>query len=336
MQISDALHRRLLATCARLEHLVTLEIRPLAGGLPAGIVAPTAAQSRAAQNGTPVKNAVDGLLKACTPASRVLVVTGAGVEPALPGGETDGPLGALVLARGIARGTGAKVTVVCEARHAGPVEACLAVLECETSVALVVAPDDIAASEIEGLVPEALGAVIFVEKDGPNEQGNFHGIRGNKRPAGSVSPLYMLADIARGRGGLTIGVGDGGNEVGFGKIRNSLMPILPREGKALSADEGVVTVTETDVLVTASVSNWGAYAINAGLAVALGRPELLHTPDEERALISAAISGGARDGATSRADLAVDGISNDGNSAVVALMQSIVSCALAAPEEIKI
>ncbi len=330
------MHDSLSETCARLEHLMTLEIRPLTGGLPAGIIAPTAALSRSAQSGAPVLKAVQGLTAACQGTSEVIVVTGAGVAPALPSGETDGPLGAVVLARGIAMALGARVTIVSEDSHAPAAKACLAELTQSDGVDLRAVPVGISETDVSALISPATTAIIFVEKDGPNETGSFHGIRGNRRPEGTVSGLHKLADLARERGIFTVGVGDGGNEVGFGKIRSELMQILPRHGRALSSDEGVVTVTETNVLITASVSNWGAYAINAGLAVAMGRPDLLHSADDEIRLIRAAVAAGARDGATSRPDEAVDGISKEGNAAIASLMQDIVRCALAASVEFEI
>lgn len=336
LQTPTAHSTRLNETCARLEHLITLEIRPFSGGLPVGIVAPTADISRHVQGGSPLQNAALGLIGACNDQSHVLIVTGAGVAPALPAGETDGPLGAVVLARGIARTTNAQVTLLCEERHLPPIENCLAVLENTESIKLQPVANEVTRNEIAGLMPGTLNAVVFIEKDGPNEKGNFHGIRGNRRPDRSVTPLHCLADLARERKILTIGVGDGGNEVGFGKIRRDLEAILPNGGKVRFGNEGVITVTETDILVTASVSNWGGYAINAALALAFDSPELLHSPEEEIKLIEAAIAGGARDGATSRPDLAVDGISCAGNAAVTALIKDIVQCALNTPEPIEL
>ena len=50
--------------------------------------------------------------------------------------------------------------------------------------------------------------------------------------------------------------------------------------------EGMATVTPADVLVVAAVSNWGAYGIEASLAILLERPELLHTTMEARRVIA--------------------------------------------------
>src|SRR3990172_6436377 len=59
------------------------------------------------------------------PGAAVLLLTGAGAPPSLPWGETDGPLGAAVLARGVVLAFGARPLVVAEARFRGPVVAAL-------------------------------------------------------------------------------------------------------------------------------------------------------------------------------------------------------------------
>ena len=83
----------------------------------------------------------------------------------------------------------------------------------------------------------------------------------------------MLAEVARSQGVLTIGIGDGGNEVGFGAVRQEIAESLPSAGRCLNGcPSGVVTVITTDIMVSASVSNWGAYAVAAALAVLRREP----------------------------------------------------------------
>jgi hypothetical protein len=169
-------------------------------------------------------------------------------------------------------------------------------------------------------------AVIFVERPGPNAEGYFHGIRGDCGSPEGVGHLYLLADAARGQGVLTIGIGDGGNEVGFGAVRRQIADSLPLAGRCLNGcPSGVVTAIATDIMVSASVSNWGAYAVAAALAVLRRQPALLHTPELERELIATSVAAGARDGATFAADLLVDGIDCTGHTSFVGLLRSIVS-----------
>ena len=60
-------------------------------------------------------------------------------------------------------------------------------------------------------------------------------------------------------------------------------------------------------LVVAGVSNWGAYGVVAELARLAGRP-LLHTAEEEQAMVRACVDAGAVDGLTRRAEPTVDGL----------------------------
>src|SRR5207248_3184869 len=83
----------------------------------------------------------------------------------------------------------------------------------------------------------------------------------------------------------TVGVGDGGNEIGMGRVRAR----LAREGPLMARIASIVPV---DHPVVAGVSNWGAYGIVAQLARLTGR-SLLHTPAEERRLIDACGGAGA-------------------------------------------
>ena len=114
------------------------------------------------------------------------------------------------------------------------------------------------------------------------------------------------------RAPLTIGVGDGGNEIGMGSVRT----LLARESRLVARTASVVPV---DHLVVAGVSNWGAYGIVAQLGRVTGQ-SLLHTPAEERRVIDACVSAGAVDGITRRKEPTVDTLSADTHAALVALL----------------
>ncbi|GAB7542761.1 glutamate cyclase domain-containing protein [Cupriavidus sp. PET2-C1] len=316
----------------RLDRLMTVEIRPLTGGLPAGYVAPMYAACRR-HHGLPLTTlAARKLLAAVKPGDTVLIATGAGVPPKLPLGETDGPPGAAVLARAFALGFGARAVLITEDAHMSPVAAVADVvrrtLKGKGSVEVQAFPKGVQMGRMaaELMVRETKpSAVLFVERDGPNVEGYFHGVRGDCREPESVAHVYQLANVARNRHILTVGIGDGGNEVGFGAVRDEITAVHPLGAKCLrGCASGVVTTTATDVVVSASVSNWGAYAVAAALASALEMPDLIHTPELEKELITATVESGARDGATSLAEDAVDGIDWKGHAAFVGILNSIV------------
>jgi hypothetical protein len=58
----------------------------------------------------------------------------------------------------------------------------------------------------------------------------------------------------------TTSIGDGGNELGMGKVKNEVE-------KYVEHGEQIACVVSCDYLITAGVSNWGGYAIAVGLHV---------------------------------------------------------------------
>lgn len=329
----------------RIDRLMTLEIRPLSGGLPTGIVVPMYEVCRAHHGGPLSMAAANALIGRVTPGSTVLIATGAGVSPKLPRGETDGPIGAAALAIALVKGLQAQVVFVTEEAHMPPVLAAVQLInsklaawaeEDDGRLAPPVAiesfpvgmnPGQIRSREI--IEKHRPTAVVFVERDGPNVEGQFHGVRGDCRDPLAVGYVYLLAYHAAESSILTIGIGDGGNEVGFGAVREAIRDVLPMRGRSLAGHaSGVVTVVETDVTVSASVSNWGAYAVAAALGVLLGNPNVLHDADTEHELIAVTVAAGARDGATSKQSMVVDGIEFGGHLAFVALMRTVANISI--------
>jgi hypothetical protein len=129
--------------------------------------------------------------------------------------------------------------------------------------------------------------------------------------------MFLLAHRRTGRRSaraplVTIGVGDGGNEVGMGNARGA----LSRQGALMAR---IASSVRVDHLVVAGVSNWGAYGIVTQLGRLAGQP-LLHTPDDERRLIAACVDAGAVDGVTRQRERTVDRMDADTHAAIVALL----------------
>jgi hypothetical protein len=99
---------------------------------------------------------------------------------------------------------------------------------------------------------------------------------------------------------VTVGVGDGGNEVGMGTVR-------ARVARAGGVFAQIASVVKAKHLVVAGVSNWGAYGIVAELGRLTGCA-LLHTSEEEQAMVQACVDAGAVDGLTHRPEPTVDGL----------------------------
>jgi hypothetical protein len=113
----------------------------------------------------------------------------------------------------------------------------------------------------------------------------------------------------------SIGIGDGGNEIGMGNLAEIIPTVekLPRDP----------AVTRVDRLVIASVSNWGGYGLVAALSRLVGR-DLLPSVEEDRRLIRFMVDRGAVDGATGERRYYVDNFTLEENAAVLRRLHAAV------------
>ncbi|MEE8151627.1 MAG: glutamate cyclase domain-containing protein [candidate division NC10 bacterium] len=250
----------------------------------------------------------------------VVLLTGAGAPPELPAGETDGPLGIAVLGRALQLGLGARPVVISEERNLGPIRAALEVTRAACSLLPIpCGQEEPGYRLLEELRPTAL---ISVEKLGPNPKGVIHDTRGRDVSASHAS-VRGLFDSARDRGVLTVAVGDRGNEVGFGLLGGPHVRPRLRPGRCRCPCRGSIACDiRADVLVVSSISNWGAYGVVTCLQTLTDR-RLLHTPEDEAAMLEAAVNAGARDGVTHTATFTVDGADLTVQQAVVTLLGNI-------------
>lgn len=321
-----------------IDRAVNIEMR-FRAGLPRGVTYPLYEAARKKQK-TPLTWAAAKLLKERVTAGRhVFVVTGAGAPPGLPKGETDGPPGAAAIARAIEIGLGAKPILLSEARNMPAVimateGAGIAVVNEELfkrrrSCALAIdypLGDDAGRAAAKALFEKFdPAAVIFIEKAGPNAKGMFHSIMGTPRSPDSMANAHYLALLAKEKGVASIGIGDGGNEIGCGNIKDAVAEIQPF-GKdcGCPCHGGIGTVIECDVLVYAAVSNWGAYGVAAALAGHLENREVLHDEATELRILQKCVDGGAMDGAYSRLIPYVDGTSDRVQASLITLLHQIV------------
>ncbi|BAZ12249.1 hypothetical protein NIES4071_40790 [Calothrix sp. NIES-4071] len=145
--------------------------------------------------------------------------------------------------------------------------------------------------------------VISIERPGPGYDGIIRNMRGQDITA-HTAPLHLLFNLPD----ITyIGIGDGGNELGMGKI--------PREviSKSIRYGERIACVTSCDYLIVCGVSNWGADAFLC--ACALLKPEWKSVikeqlkPEVEFKILHTVVSDNlAADGVTGEASLTVDNL----------------------------
>ncbi len=114
----------------------------------------------------------------------------------------------------------------------------------------------------------------------------------------------------------TIAIGDGGNELGLGSLRESHM-------QHVKHGEIIFCATPADFVIPAGISNWGAYALVGALAVLSGQP-LMPPPEQERRVLERLLAAGAVDGCTGQAECSVDGIAWEDYAATLREMHRIV------------
>ena len=110
-------------------------------------------------------------------------------------------------------------------------------------------------------------------------------------------------------------MGDGGNEIGMGRVSRRTLA-------AAGIPLRIVSTVKVDHLVVAGVSNWGAYGIVAQLRRLSGL-DLLHTAADERRMIEHCVGAGAVDGITRRREPTVDGVPLDAHAGIVELMRTL-------------
>lgn len=288
-----------------LDRLTTVEMRTQ--GIPKGIVRHLYA---AARGNEPLSYVLAEALLARS-GGRVAVFTGIVIPQHLPKGEIDGPIGSCVLAQTLEK-LGSPVDVIVPVEMVDVVEAIKRALDGSFEV------------RHEARAVDEYEAVITIEKLGRNRAGATHTILGS--PVEQDFNADDFVDQLNASGRLTVGIGDGGNEVGFGAIYDQARELVPRgRDCGCPCGDGIITATATQLLFPAAVSNFGAYAVVAALALLAERPELAPSPDAVSSAIDAAVRKGCIDGGTFVPHvLADDGIPLEGIKAVVGVMRTIV------------
>lgn len=257
---------------------------------------------------------------------RVAFVTGCFVvrsEPPAP--ETDGPVGAALAGAALAR-SGIPARLVSDARCAAVVRACAEAAGGgdqdddgrAASAGRDLAGDDLPvhASDDPDLLARELTAagvthVVFAERLGPGDDGVVRNMRGED--VGAVTaPLHLLAAGPW----TTVGIGDGGNEVGMGALPPRLVAAAVPHGERIRC--GVAC----DHLVVAGVSNWGAIALAHAVALLRHAPVRV-SPALHEAVLAASVAAGAVDGVLGRMAASVDGVDPALQAEILAALAAI-------------
>jgi hypothetical protein len=176
--------------------------------------------------------------------------------------ETDGPVGTALLAASLAAcGVAARIAV--DSPCADAVRVAVAAAGHGVTVDEMGVVDRPAIERvIETWRQAGVSHAIAIERCGIAADGRPRNMRGVDVSAWTAP----LDDLFLGGSWRKLGVGDGGNEIGMGKLPAGLV------AKHVPNGAQIACVTPCDHLVVAGVSNWGAYGLMAALALSPERP----------------------------------------------------------------
>lgn len=237
-----------------------------------------------------------------------------------PPTETDGPPGTFAIAR-TAAAFGHDVTVTTDDCNAAVFSAALNDLvlpENSGKIALETFPSVFSSEDEERFrkFAKLCDLLISCERAGPGKDGKCYTMRGiDMNEKGLIAPLHRLVEETSCK---TISIGDGGNELGMGKVFENII----NNPKILNGDK-IGCVVAADFLIAASVSNWGGYALSA--AAAFAKVEEINSDDksnslqkwisrclpseeDEISLLDRCVTAGCRDGVSGKMESTVDGM----------------------------
>jgi hypothetical protein len=226
--------------------------------------------------------------------------------------ETDGPVGTALLAAALSA-CGVPSRIAVDTPCAAAVRAAAEAAGQAVAVDEVPLEDAGAITRLAGTwASKGVSHVVAIERCGPSRDGAPRNMRGV-----DVSPWTAPLDaLFLGGGWARLAVGDGGNEIGMGKLPAGLI------GRTVPNGEQIACITSCDHLVVAGVSNWGAYGLMAALAVlrADWSPIIARFLSAERdhAITRAVVEqAGAVDGVTARREPTVDGFGAEVHGALI-------------------
>ncbi|XP_068110688.1 D-glutamate cyclase, mitochondrial [Hyperolius riggenbachi] len=278
----------------------------------------------------------DELLKSClslSHAKSVLITTGFPTHfQHQPPEETDGPPGAIAMAATL-QSLGKEVAMVIDERaldlHRGILESAIQQGVLRDPVPLLCYKDDSADSAVRFLCKDGdpnsprFDHLVAIERAGRAADGNYYNARkiNIKHLVDPIDNLFVAAQSIPGI--TTIGIGDGGNELGTGKVKELVKKFIPN-GDFIACD------VAADFTVIAGVSNWGGYAVSCALYLlntcdiherylrrAVGFPRLsereswassLPSVSKEEKLLEILVRYGVRSGKTGNLGMEVDGL----------------------------
>lgn len=231
------------------------------------------------------------------PNLRVGILTGFFIPRAQPpAAETDGPLGAVQIAS-LINALGGTATLISDSRCAPFIEG---FIEGARSLGAGWRRPELLSVDDPEQIDLDVTHVVSIERPGRTADGSYRNIF-----AVDISEFCPpLDDWFDKTMAPKIAIGDGGNEVGMGRLDSRLV--------AEVIDQGAVvrSVVSADALIVAGTSNWGAHALCAAILGSSPQSSGQGCLSEAwcKSVLEAGVSAGAVDGVSAARSLSVDGL----------------------------
>ena len=223
--------------------------------------------------------------------------------------ETDGPPGAIVIGDAL-QAIGYDVVYVSD-RYTAPLMMATAGSGAHV-VDFPIADDEASKKHADELLAELNPSVLIaIERCGLTSEGLYRNMLGYDITQYNARVDYLFSNHP-----YTVGIGDGGNEIGMGNLAHEIttVPSLVK----------IPCITTTTKLIITSVSNWGGYGLVAALSKQKGK-NLLPSVEAEQELVKRTVNMGAVDGITTKSVYKVDGFTLEENSQTVERLHELLA-----------
>ena len=225
--------------------------------------------------------------------------------------ETDGPPGAVAIGNAMAT-LGSDVKYVTDELSADAVRAVAD--PSHEVVEFPIASHFESAEFANQLVQEhSPSALVSIERAGLVGDGTYRNFRGV-----DFTPKNAKIDHLFDQHPYSVGIGDGGNEIGMGNLRDVIPTI---EHEFLPKNPCVTTTTE---LIIASCSNWGGYGLVTALSLR-ERRNLLPTVEQGKQLVRDCVAVGAVEGMSGESKEWVDNRDLDADSVCLSDLHELLA-----------
>ena len=223
--------------------------------------------------------------------------------------ETDGPPGALALGRALEQ-LDRHVVYVTD-RYTVPLLVPFAAPNTEVVDFPIV--DDASSSRFAAELLARLepSLLISIERCGLTRDGTYLNMREVDISAQTARVDHLFLGHPH-----TVGIGDGGNEIGMGKLAQYIPEVATLPSNP--------AVTATEHLIISSTSNWGGYGLVAAISRLIGR-DLLPSPEEEASLIRNMVDLGAVDGVIGASQYTVDAMSVEAHGEALCRLHELLA-----------